>query len=357
MPDIITQLTLLCNRLFISEVNAGQAIFMDCLGGELTCLYNRIYTQRFPSMEVVKYANRRDPGPIACFRRLSLMRRTLCTVTDAEQEKRRLGNTEQATHCTRTHAVSQIFSQPFLFREVNADHLKFLLGSLIELAERLQLNREAPRLCTNRRVLLILKLVRFIYTAVDPSICLSALLRLVHICCFGCDIRNRENKPIHKNNKDNAEDKSSKFPQQLREPYSVDLGPNSFATVAKLSLAQLSCRISEIRQYLNKIDWALILPLLEAFLPNSSGVRKPVKIRSNRSVCVEILGKTVNAIDDMLVEVYACRGQAFIDEIEKSNVKCPSVLRVVEKLKSIMREAPYPHCPGGSTTGANQVCC
>nr|CAH8824386.1 unnamed protein product [Trichobilharzia regenti] len=284
MPDIITQLTLLCNRLFISEVNAGQAIFMDCLGGELTC----------------------------------------------------------------------IFSQPFLFREVNADHLKFLLGSLIELAERLQLNREAPRLCTNRRVLLILKLVRFIYTAVDPSICLSALLRLVHICCFGCDIRNRENKPIHKNNKDNAEDKSSKFPQQLREPYSVDLGPNSFATVAKLSLAQLSCRISEIRQYLNKIDWALILPLLEAFLPNSSGVQKPVKIRSNRSVCVEILGKTVNAIDDMLVEVYACRGQAFIDEIEKSNVKCPSVLRVVEKLKSIMREAPYPHCPGGSTTGANQ---
>ncbi|CAH8445916.1 unnamed protein product [Heterobilharzia americana] len=270
MPKIITQLTLLCNHLYQSEANAGQAIFLDCLSGELIC----------------------------------------------------------------------IFTQPFLFREVTTDNLKYLLGSLIQLAERVQLNREQSLVSPSPRVLFTLKVVRFIYAAVDPSIALSVLLRLVHICCFGCDIISCHRSKLT----DFDDDSLTEATYYLDEPFSVEMKPVSFTKVAHLSLAQLSCQISEIRDYINKIDWALILPLLEPFIPNSSGVTKSVKIQSHHSIRVKILQKTVKIIQCMLIEVYACIGQQFLDEVKKYEDRYPSLLHIVEKLKSIMLDAPYPHC-------------
>ncbi|KAK4472994.1 hypothetical protein MN116_004191 [Schistosoma mekongi] len=267
MPHIICQLTLLCNRLYKSESNAGQAIFLDCLGGELMC----------------------------------------------------------------------IFTQPFLFREIKADNLKYLLGGLIELAERLQLNRNTPSFSANPRIMTIMKLVRYIYTAVDPSVSLSVLLRLVHICCFGCDTTCPQTRP-------ECHDNLSNKPCHFVEPFSVDLKSISFSKVANLSLAQLSCRISEIRNYVNKIDWALILPLLESFIPNSSGVTKSIKVKSHHSVRIELLQKTVKVIQNMLIEICSCIGSKFSEEVENYGDQCPSLLHLAYKLKCIMPDAPYPHC-------------
>ncbi|CAH8437613.1 unnamed protein product [Schistosoma rodhaini] len=272
MPQIITQLTLLCNRLYRSESNAGQAIFMQCLGDELIC----------------------------------------------------------------------IFTRPFLFREVKADNLKYLLGSLIQLAERLQLNRNSPSMLTNPRIITVMILVRYIYTAVDPSIGLSVLLRLVHICCFGRDISCHQTKP-------ESQDSHPSDPiHPMDEPFSLDMKSISFTKVAYLSLAQLSCRSSEIRNYVNKIDWGLILPLLEPFLPDSSGVTKSIKIKSYQSIRMEILQETVKIIQCMLIEVYGCIGLKFIEEVEKYRDQCSSLLHIVYTLKSIMNDAPYAHCRIGS---------
>ncbi|CAH8437135.1 unnamed protein product [Schistosoma turkestanicum] len=268
MPQIITQLTLLCNRLYKSESNAGQAIFMDCLGGELIC----------------------------------------------------------------------IFTQPFLYREVKADDLKYLLGGLIQLAERLQLNRNTPFMLTNPRIITIMKLVRYIYTAVDPSIGLSVLLRLVHICCFGCDIL------CHQTRYEGQNIYPSDPMHRMDEPFPSDMKSVSFSKVANLSLAQLACRSSEIRNYINKIDWALILPLLESFLPNSSHETKPIKIKSHQAIRMEILQKTVKVIQCILIESYGCIGPKLIDEIEKYKDQCPSLLHIMYTLKSVMHDVPYPHC-------------
>ncbi|CAH8437756.1 hypothetical protein MS3_00010065 [Schistosoma haematobium] len=268
MPQIITQLTLLCNRLYKSESNAGQAIFMQCLGDVLIC----------------------------------------------------------------------IFTRPFLFREVKADNLKYLLGGLIQLAERLQLNRNTPSLLTNPRIITVMILVRYIYTAVDPSIGLSVLLRLVHICCFGCDIL------CHRIKSEGQDSHPSDPIHSLDEPFSLDMKSISFAKVAYLSLAQLSCRSSEIRNYINKIDWGLILPFLEPFLPDSSGVTKSVKSKNYQSVRMEILQETVKVIQCMLIEIYGCIGSKFIEEVEKYRDQCSSLLHIVYTLKSIMHDAPYPHC-------------
>ncbi|CAH8438374.1 unnamed protein product [Schistosoma margrebowiei] len=268
MPQIITQLTLLCNRLYKRESNAGQAIFMQCLGDELIC----------------------------------------------------------------------IFTRPFLFREVKADNLKYLLGGLIQLAERLQLNHNTPSLLTNPRITTIMILVRYIYTAVDPSIGLSVLLRLVHICCFGCDIL------CHRIKSEGQDSHPSDPIHSLDEPFSLDMKSISFAKVAYLSLAQLSCRSSEIRNYINKIDWGLILPFLEPFLPDSSGVTKSIKIKSYQSIRMEILQETVKVIQCMLIEIYGCIGPKFIKEVEKYRDQCSSLLHIVYTLESIMHDAPYPHC-------------
>ncbi|KAH8854740.1 Cytoskeleton-associated protein 5 [Schistosoma japonicum] len=267
MPHIICQLTLLCDRLYKSESNAGQAIFLDCLGGELMC----------------------------------------------------------------------IFTQPFLFREIKADNLKYLLGGLIQLAERLQLNRNTPSFSANPRIMTIMKLVRYIYTAVDPSVALSVLLRLVHICCFGCDTTCPQIKPECQDNRSNE---SCHF----IEPFSINLKSISFSKVANLSLAQLSCRISEIRNFVNKLDWALILPLLEPFIPNSSGVTKSIKVKSHHSVRIEILQKTVKVIQNMLIEIYSRIGSKFVEAVENYGDQCPSLLHLVYKMKGIMPDAPYPHC-------------
>lgn len=72
---------------------------------------------------------------------------------------------------------------------------------------------------------------------------ISVLLRLVHICCFGCDILCHRIKP-------EGQDSHPSDPiHSLDEPFSLDMKSISFAKVAYLSLAQLSCRSSEIRNY------------------------------------------------------------------------------------------------------------